>query len=215
MARQPADHVVFDGTVIIDCNEQLPWIFRTLRPDFGELPTDGCAACGFEADPEEYHPYLFEGIRADAAQKHLPLHVPTKTGNLLWGDYSLAGYETRVSVERKGFTDLFGTFGGRREQFEAEIKALHEGYEAAAVVIEAPWSRILGSPPKQTRLNVLTMYRTIMAWSQRYYRVSWWPCEDRNFAERTCFRFLERFLKDKLDPPEARKAKRGKKPARP
>lgn len=206
------DVLVFEKTVIVDCNEQLPWPFRGLRPEFGETPEDGCPACGFQHDPDEHHPYVFNGYRADARQKNLPLVINTRVGNLLWGDYSLEGYERAVAVERKGFTDLFGTFGGRREQFEAEIKALHEDYEAAAVVIEAPWSRILGSPPKQTKLNPLTIWRTVMAWSQRYHRVSWWACEDRNFAERTCFRFLERFLRDKVDPPEARKARKKKAP---
>lgn len=51
-------------------------------------------------------------------------------------------------------------------------------------------------PVDHSRLNPKTVYRTILAWQQRYPHVHWWPAESRRFAERTTFRILERFWID-------------------
>jgi hypothetical protein len=65
--------------------------------------------------------------------------------------------------------------------------------EFAAVVVEAPFSRILRDPPPHSDLLPKAVFRTILSWSVRYPKVHWFPCEDRRHAEITCFRLLQRF----------------------
>ncbi len=77
-------------------------------------------------DTREQAPFTFMG---------LPVDVSVTT--LEAGDYSLAGFERRVAVERKELQDLVGCLSGERARFERELARLR-GYDAAAVVIEAP-----------------------------------------------------------------------------
>ena len=145
-------------------------------------------------DSREQAPYHFRGFKADAIQKYRPLVVRTVVAGLASGDYSIEGFEDRVACERKSLADLYGTLGGGRERFERELQRLAE-MEFAAVVIEADWNAIIGSPPPQSKLLPKTVYRSIIAWQQEFPTVHWWACESRDFAERTTFRILERFWK--------------------
>lgn len=52
------------------------------------------------------------------------------------GDYSLAGFEREISVERKSLGDLVGTVIGDWIRFRKELNRL-SGYEFAAIVVEA------------------------------------------------------------------------------
>ena len=45
----------------------------------------------------------------------------TKQGALTVGDYSLAGLEDKVAVERKSLPDLVACLGRERERFEREL----------------------------------------------------------------------------------------------
>lgn len=149
-------------------------------------------------DTREQFPYHFTGFRADTRQRYRPLVIPVKRAALKSGDYSIDGFEDRVAVERKSLSDLYGSIGGERDRFQREFERLAE-YEYAAVVIEAGWPAILHHPPprnpsKNGRLLLPKhVYRTAIAWQQRFPRVHWWPCDTRNFAERTTFRILEMF----------------------
>ncbi len=145
-------------------------------------------------DHREKAPYGFQGIRGDAKQDRLPLLVKSEAAHLEAGDYTLAGLESCVAIERKSFSDLFATLAGRREQFEAEHKRLGE-LEFAAVVVEATWQEILFSPPAESRMNPKTVFRTAIAWSQRY-GVHWWCVPGRRAGEVTTFRMLDRFWQE-------------------
>lgn len=52
------------------------------------------------------------------------------------GDYSLAGYENRIAIERKSLEDFCGTVIRCRGRFEDELEKLRN-YEFAAVIVEA------------------------------------------------------------------------------
>lgn len=154
-------------------------------------------------DTREQSPFSFTGIPCDASQsvtrngvKHRrPLIIPTIDQCLQSGDYSIQGYENRIAIERKSLSDFFSTLGQDRERFERELVRLNQ-LEFAAVVVEAEWKTILNKPPKQSKLRPKTVYRSVLAWQQRYVRVHWWVCHSRQFAERTTFRILERFWED-------------------
>lgn len=162
-------------------------------------PPDKPVICPFVVaiDTREQAPYHFQNLESDAAKSYRPLIVRSKVMTLETGDYSIVGHENRVCVERKSLPDAYGTFGGGRARFERELDRMSE-MDFAAVVIEASWSTIIGHPPKQSKLLPKTVYRSVLAWSQRY-GVHFWDCPTRGFAERTTFRILERFWKDSLD----------------
>lgn len=150
------------------------------------------------ADTREQQPYEFAGLRADARQGGGPLVIEVRRATLATGDYSLAGFEDRVAVERKSLADLYGTLGRGRERFERELARLN-GLETARVVVEAEWSVVVGQPPPRSKLNPKTVFRSVLAWTERFPRVHWFFTPDRAFAEVTTFRTLERFYRERRE----------------
>jgi hypothetical protein len=150
-------------------------------------------------DNREQQPFVFTGLRGDAIQGQRNLLVRTVTRCLPAGDYSLAGFERQIAVERKSLFDLFHTLGQSRARFSRELLKL-SSYEFSAVVVEADWGIILGRPPPRSRLNPKTIFRSVIAWQQLWPRIHWWMLPGRNVAEVTCLRILERFWKRRADP---------------
>jgi DNA excision repair protein ERCC-4 len=146
-------------------------------------------------DSREQANYTFQGLRADAKQLCRPLVVQTVVRGLRSGDYSLAGHENAIAIERKSLSDLYGTLGKGRDRFERELARLAE-MRLAVVMVEASWHEILTSPPDRSRLNPKTVHRSVIAWQQRFPNVHWWTAGDRRLAEITTFRILERWWRD-------------------
>ena len=121
----------------------------------------------------------------------------TIVATLQTGDYSIQGYENQITIERKSLTDLFGTVGKGRKRFEAELQRMVE-YRFAAVVVEADWVTVLRHPPTRSRLNPKTIYTSVIAWQIRY-GVHFWFCPNREFAQKTTYRLLDRFYRDNAD----------------
>ena len=142
-------------------------------------------------DSREQAPYTFHGLTADARYSHRPLTVPRAFSALRSGDYSIAGAEHLVAIERKSLPDLYSTLGHGRERFEREHERL-AGLDFAAVVIEATWEEILAAPPPRSALLPKTVIRTAMAWSMRY-GVHWWAIGGRRMTEVATFRLLEQW----------------------
>ena len=136
--------------------------------------------------------YEFTGLVADAREGRRPLVVQTERITLASGDYSILGMEDLVAVERKTLADLYGTLGQWRERFEAEHRRLAR-MKWAAVVIEADLKTICRRPPRQSRLNPKTVFRTMLSWQIRY-GVAWIPAGSCRLAEVTTFRLLEKFF---------------------
>jgi ERCC4-type nuclease len=63
------------------------------------------------------------------------------TGTLTTGDYSIAGLENIVAVERKSLADLIGCVGAERERFDREVQRLL-AFPARMLVIESTWGAI-------------------------------------------------------------------------
>jgi len=117
-----------------------------------------------------------------------------EVATLATGDYSLKGLESQITIERKSLSDAFGTFGRGRRRFQLELERM-AGYQFAAVIIEADWHTIVRRPPARSKLNPKTVLASIIAWSQRF-RVHFFTCPDRHFAERFTYRLLDRFYRD-------------------
>lgn len=146
-------------------------------------------------DTREQSPYQFTGFVADATDGAGPLVIQTRTAGLASGDYSLAGMEEVVAVERKSLADLFSTIGQGRSRFERELQRLNQ-MRFAAVVVEAEWSTVLNDPPPHTRLTPKTIWRSVVCWQQRYTRVHWSFLPSRRHAEVMTLRVLERAWKE-------------------
>lgn len=74
-------------------------------------------------------------------REQLPLDLAplrSAVGTLATGDYSVAGLETVVAVERKSLSDLLGCIGTERERFDREVQRLL-AYPVRAIVVEATW----------------------------------------------------------------------------
>ena len=75
----------------------------------------------------------------------IPLDLsPMKTivRHLYTGDYTLAGWEEEISIERKSLTDLVACVtGDNRKRFDKEILRLR-GYATRALIVEATWGDV-------------------------------------------------------------------------
>jgi len=62
-------------------------------------------------------------------------------GSLTTGDYSLAGFESEFTIERKSLEDFIGCVGRERSRFERELHRL-SGFRVGMVIIEADWHEL-------------------------------------------------------------------------
>jgi len=83
-------------------------------------------------DTREQEPYGFDPRQVVAVRRALPA-----------GDYSVAGLEQMVAVERKTLDDFVGTVIRARGRFYRELRCL-ERYPRACVVVEADMSDVIG-----------------------------------------------------------------------
>ena len=83
-------------------------------------------------DTREQEPYGFDPQRVRTIHRALPA-----------GDYSLAGWESSVAVERKTLEDFVSTVIRGKRRFQRELCRLRE-YEAACVVVEANLRDVVG-----------------------------------------------------------------------
>ncbi len=102
-------------------------------------------------DSREQRPYRFRG----AVTKPLPT-----------GDYSIAGLEDRIAIERKSKKDAYASLGHDRARFLREVERLSQ-LEYAAIVIEASLPSFLQAP-EFTRMSARSAVRSLLAWSVRF-----------------------------------------------
>ncbi len=131
-----------------------------------------------------------------------PLRIGTKSytiqttcGTLKSGDYSIAGHENAVAVERKSAADLFGTLGTGRQRFTRELERLAT-YTVAVIVVEAEWSTIWTQPPARSRMTPKSIMCSVIAFQNRYPRIHWAFLPGRDVAEAYTVLVLERFWRD-------------------
>jgi ERCC4-type nuclease len=165
-------------------------------PDDGQgEPAEKAIHCPFtvQIDTREQLPYTFANLRANADKGNARLIVPTVRRVVEIGDYTIAGLETVVAIERKSKEDLYSSIGQRRENFIHRLQILSDRRIFGAVIVEAGWDSLIGDPPHYSRLNPKALSRTIFAWMIRFPRVQWVMMPGRVMAENATFRLLERF----------------------
>lgn len=182
--------------------------------DFEQLTTscrksELIAFCPFTiiCDTREQAPYGFQNIKADAPDSNRTLVIPTKRIALKTGDYSILGYESEITIERKDHSDLYSTLIDGRERFTREFERMTAGnFRFAAVVVEASWSRIMQPPPGR-KIHPKSISRSIMSFMLRYPTVQWITAPDRRFAECVTYQLLAKFWDHQQAEAKARKQK--------
>lgn len=149
-------------------------------------------------DRREQFVYDFRGFTSDAATGHLPLIIPIEDATLPTGDYSLKTYDKLITCERKSKADLFSSLSQGRERLEREFQRMQDGgFEIAHFICECDWREVIEEPPPHTKFSGKSIFRTMTSWVHKYPRVHWHMCPGRAFAERTCFRLLQKFADKK------------------
>lgn len=108
-------------------------------------------------DTREQKPYLF---RANA---NLAGAVRQK---LDYGDYSVAGIEHIICIERKQDVDeLCNNLGRNRARFIRELERM-QASKLRYIVVEDYWSSVFR--PKRSKMNPKSIFESIMAFSTKY-----------------------------------------------
>ncbi len=137
-------------------------------------------------DSKEKKPYLFQNIK--------PKPPVTIVRGLKTGDYSVLDLEDKVCVERKSLPDLFGSVGNGRQRFEREMVRLSK-FKYAALVVESDYKNWFVNSPARSKMPAKAVFRTVIAWSQRY-NVHVWPAWNRESGERFTYLILKRYFDD-------------------
>lgn len=135
-------------------------------------------------DSREQSPFHFSGDKYEC--------VTVIEGTLATGDYSLAGLESRVAVERKSLADFIGSISTGRERFERELTRAR-GLDAFMVVVEAPFSEIVAGNYR-SRMQPQAATQTTYAFMSRY-RATFHFAQSRAMAEYAAFHFLRHYAK--------------------
>jgi DNA excision repair protein ERCC-4 len=159
--------------------------------DFDAEPVDAIdvkKVCPFSVvvDTREQAPWHFLNVDP---WKIVPL-ITDKA--LATGDYSIAGAESRIAIERKSIQDLLGSITAGRDRFEREFERLAK-LEHAAVVVEGDWTAVLEAL-RSTKINADSLCGTVASWSIRY-GVYWWFCFSRRHAEIWTLQLLHQWWK--------------------
>ncbi len=131
-------------------------------------------------DTREQAPILFERYDVEVIRAGLPV-----------GDYSLPGFEDRVSLERKSLDDLVGCLMGQnRDRFERELaKGAH--YELFAVVVEAGLDAVRNGH-YHSHMKPHAVLQSIVAFQVRYRTPFIWA-GSRQGAEYMVFSLIEKY----------------------
>ena len=130
-------------------------------------------------DTREQLPFLFTDYKC-----------ATEKGTLGVGDYSLVGFEDRVSVERKSVDDLVQCLCHDRERFEREL-ARARALERFVILVECDYQTLaLGKYRSQMRPSAVL--QSLAAFQVRY-GASIWLGGSRKGAEYYCYSFLSKY----------------------
>lgn len=108
------------------------------------------------------------------------------------GDYSLAGFEDQVAIERKELNDAISCLlNGNRDRFERELAKLRF-YDLAAVVVEASLEDV-SKGRYCSEMKAHAALQSIFAFQVRYRTAFIWA-GNRSGAEYVTFSLLEKYL---------------------
>lgn len=132
-------------------------------------------------------------------REQLPFDFKNYTDNihimtLNTGDYSLAGYEKNITIERKSIGDLASCMTVGRERFCRELERMKD-FESAAVIVEQPLNLITNGHYRSS-LNPVSFEQSILSFIIKY-RVPFLFGKNRSHASWLCFNCLRHFWNSK------------------
>jgi len=130
-------------------------------------------------DSREQIPYKFE--------------VPSETGTLSVGDYSIRGLEDHVAVERKTLDDLIGCLTAGRDRFERELFK-GKSLEYFCLIVEASLSD-LANGRFRSHMNPKSAIQSLLAFSIRY-RLPIFFAESREYGQRITESLLCKYARE-------------------
>ena len=114
--------------------------------------------------PAEPQPKQITAIVDTREQNPLDLApLQTQPGTLATGDYSIAGLESVISIERKSESDMLSCIGTDRERFDREVQRLL-AYPVRALVIESTWARF-ETGDWRSRIKPAAAIGSLLGWS--------------------------------------------------
>jgi len=146
-------------------------------------------------DQQEKHPWTFQGLGTEER----PLIVPYRWQSLgpSHGDYSVAGCEAHVHIERKSLDDALGTFlshGDRRDRWIHTLEFLAE-IPSGCVIVEATQGQCLAGINQRGARSVISMRNefmgSVISWASTY-AIPFWFMDSRRLAERLAYKILKR-----------------------
>jgi ERCC4-type nuclease len=140
-------------------------------------------------DSREQEGFAFDPLKVDVERRALPA-----------GDYSLAGFEQRVAVERKSLQDFVSTVIRGRKRFTVELERLRS-YERACIVLEGSLADIFGRRYRGGA-DPASVYGALL-WVLVDLGIPVIPCGDRQVACRLTQDFLLRFHRMATEAPHA------------
>jgi len=154
-------------------------------------------------DTREQAPFSFLGyeetrkrtIKGERIEERFPIVVKTISRGLETGDYSIEGYEDRISIERKSVSDFVSTITAGRERFVKELERGEE-FEFFAVLVEATLDDCLRYTRDYTEASPKSIYRSVIAFELDFKaRFIFEPSRSR--AERRAFLTLRKYWERK------------------
>jgi ERCC4-type nuclease len=154
-------------------------------------------------DTREQAPYSFLGytetvsrtVKGEKHSEEIPVVVRSIVRGLPTGDYSLEGYEDRVSIERKSIPDFVSTITAGRERFVRELERGEE-FEFFAVLVEGTLDDCLAYTRDETEASPKSVYRSVIAF-EIDFRARFIFETSRARAERRTFLALRKFWERK------------------
>jgi hypothetical protein len=146
-------------------------------------------------DSQEKQPWTFEGF----TENDRPVIVPHRWQSLgpSHGDYSVAGCEGYVHVERKSLEDALGTFlshGDRRERWLNTLRFLAE-IPMGCIIVEATQGQCLAAIQSRGKRSVHALRNefmgSVMSWSSDFL-LSFWFIDTPRLSQRFAYRYLKR-----------------------
>lgn len=139
-------------------------------------------------------PAPFTIVRDDREKRPLafPARWPVQVRRLETADYTIAGHETEIGIERKSIEDLFTSATRGRERLERELERL-AAFRYGAVVVECDLADVLAGLPDRL-VSPRSVIGSLVAWSVRY-RLAVWFARGRKHAAALTLKALSKFYK--------------------
>lgn len=118
---------------------------------------------------------------------------PAVKGTLATGDYSIAGLEDLIAIERKTLPDLISCLCGGRERFERELHRA-KALDYFALIVEASLTDLVNGNYR-SQMNPKAAIQSLIAFSIRY-RLPVFFVENRNYGARITESLLLKFARE-------------------